>query len=206
MKFKGKELTRTKCKNNLLNIWEQCTEEDKFDWYKSANEWAYEWAYYAARSLGWEKKNAIPKVCGIVAALSPLKTWEQNLKLASQLIETGKPVGHTRLCNKKALEVLKSDGNDESILEILKGNNISAFYMNIRYPNNSEYLTIDRHTLSCLLGYWVTDDDYRGITKNQYEFFVHTMQWTAESLNVSPLLLQSATWVRWRKIKQNYKK
>jgi hypothetical protein len=56
------------------------------------------------------------------------------------------------------------------------------------------------------LGYWVTDDDYRGITKNQYEFFVQCFQWTAEKLNISPLLLQSATWVRWRKIKNNYKK
>lgn len=198
MKFKGKELTRTKCKNNLLNIWEQCTEEDKFDWYGDAHHWA-EW-------MAKDRDITISHICGVIAALSPLKTWKQNLKLAGEMIQTGKPVGHTLLCNKKALEVLKSDGTDESILDILKGNKISAFYLNIMYPDNGNYLTIDRHALSCLLGYWVTDDDYRGITKNQYEFFVHVFQWTAEKLNVSPLLLQSATWVRWRKIKQNYKK
>ena len=198
MKFKGTELTRTKCKNNILSIWNQCTEEDKFDWYQSAHEWAKE----EAKVLNTDTQ----KVCGVVAALSPLKTWKQNLKLASQMVRTNKSVGHTRLCNKKGLEVLKSDSSDESILEILNGNKISSFYLNIMYPNRINSITIDRHALSCLLGYWVTDDDYRGITKNQYEFFVQVFQWTAEKLGISPLLLQSATWVRWRKIKNNYKK
>jgi len=198
MKFKRQELTRTRCKNNLLKIWEQCTEEDKFDWYSDANSWA--------DLMSQNRDITVSHVCGVIAALSPLKTWQQNLKLSAKMIQTRKSVGHTRLCNKKALYVLKSDGSDESILEILKGNKISAFYLNIKYPKNGKYLTIDRHALSCLLGYWVTDDDYRGITKSQYEFFVQVFQWTAQSLNVNPLLLQSSTWVRWRKIKQNYKK
>ena len=207
MKFKGKELTRTICKNSLIRVWEQCTEDDKFDWYKLAHEWAVEEAKTLVKSGILDRdKTAIPKICGIIASLSPLKTWKQNLKLASQMARTNKSVGHTRLCNNKGLEVLKSYGSDESILEILNGNKISSFYLNIMYPNRINSITIDRHALSCLLGYWVTDDDYRGITKNQYEFFVQCFQWTAEKLNISPLLLQSATCVRWRKIKNNYKK
>lgn len=207
IQFKGQKLTRTKCKNNILNIWEQCTQEEKFDWYQSANYWAtmncIEWVKFGQVE---RESKLIPKMYGVIAALSPLKTWEQNKKLAEQMMLTKKPVGHTQLCNKKALAILDSDGSDEQILDILNGNKISAFYLNIKYPSDGRFITVDRHALSCLLGYWVTDEDYKGITKNQYEFFVQTFQWTAKKLGVNPLVLQSATWVRFRKIKNNYKK
>lgn len=207
MKFKGRELTRTICKNNLLKVWEQCTEEDKHDWYKSANDWATNNAIHWVKFNQVEKEpNLIPKIIGVIAALSPMKRWEENLRLTYLMMTTKKKVGHTSICNQKALDIINSDGSDESILGILKGNKISAFYLNIRYPNKEDCITIDRHALSCLLGYWVDDKDYRGITKSQYEFFVQVFQWTAKSLEISPIILQSATWVRWRKIKQNHKK
>jgi hypothetical protein len=63
-------------------------------------------------------------------------------------------------------------------------------------------VTIDRHALSVALDYWVSDEEYSGMTKKQYEFFRDCYIWTADSIGVSPLRLQSATWVVFRRIKK----
>ena len=66
-------------------------------------------------------------------------------------------------------------------------------------------VTIDRHALSVGLGKWIQEEDYAGMTKNQYNFFRDTYKYTANILGISPVLLQSTTWERFRKIKQNYR-
>ena len=106
----------------------------------------------------------------------------------------------------KAKRIINSNGSDEEILKILNGRKISAFYLNIKYPNLSNNLTIDRHALSIALGYWITEEDYRGMTASQYNFFVQCFTLAAVKVGVTPLIMQSATWVRFRKIKKDYKK
>jgi hypothetical protein len=106
----------------------------------------------------------------------------------------------------KAKRIIESDGSDEQILAILNGRKISSFYLNIKYPNKANNVTIDRHALSIALGYWVTDEDYRGMTANQYNFFVQCYTLAAMKVETTPLLMQSSTWVRWRKIKTEFKK
>lgn len=205
--FKGKLLTRTKVKNNILKIWDKTLPDERFDWYKDAKEFAIN---EVAQIISLEHSNQpkystynINKACGIIAALSPLKTWEQNKKIAIEFVLT-ENCGHIQQFKNKALDILKSSGTDEEILSILKGKKISSFYCNIRYPQQCTNITIDRHALSIALNTWITDEDYRGITQNQYDFFVDCYKLASQKVNVSPLLMQSATWVRWRKIKTNY--
>ena len=152
-------LTRTVIKNNILRIWNLTEGEERRDWYGEA----LDWATAHADDIG------VSKVCGVIAALSPVKTWEQNLVCAKDMLETG-DCGHMQQFKDKADRILKSDGSDEAILDILNGNKISAFYLNIRYPNKANAITIDRHALSVALGRWVTDSDYQGMTGKQYEF------------------------------------
>lgn len=191
-KFKNIELTRTKVKNNILAIWHQCDESDKFDWYKDANQFAKDYSF--------NDTVLHSKLMGIIAALSPLKTWEQNKKIAIDFLLMG-TCGHMALNVNKAKRIIESDGTDESILNILNGNKISAFYLNIKYYNKATNVTIDRHALSIALGYKTSESDYSGMTLKQYEFFQDCYIWTANKLNISPLLLQSATWVKYRKLK-----
>jgi hypothetical protein len=61
-------------------------------------------------------------------------------------------------------------------------------------------LTIDRHAVSIAVGEKLSDDKLQ-MTAGQYEFFQETYRWTAAQLGVNPLILQSATWVVWRKMK-----
>ena len=93
---------------------------------------------------------------------------------------------------------------DAAILEVLKGDKISAFFLNIRYPDSAISVTIDRHALSMCFNQWLTDEQVRTMTPQQYKFFEECYRWTAAKLNVNPLLLQSATWVVWRRIKKQY--
>lgn len=195
--FKGEVLTRTKVVNNILRIWDRTDDTDRFDWYLNAN----------VLSKILSKKYEVPdsKVIGYIAALSPLKRWEQNLILAENYVRTGS-AGHMKQFLDKCEAITKSNGTDEEILEILRGRKISSFYLNIKYYESANYITIDRHALSVALGYWVDESDYSGMTAAQYDFFVQCYCLAAAKVDVLPLRMQSATWVKWRQIKTEFKK
>jgi hypothetical protein len=195
--FKGTVLSRTVVKNNILRIWDMTSTEERQDWYQEAHDWS--------EALGLVHELPVSKVCGVVAALSPLKTWDQNLKIARDMVITG-DCGHMGAFKNKAINILKSDGSDESIKTILSGNKITSFYVNIMHPDKTTEVTIDRHALSIALGRWITDEDYAGMTDLQYNFFVDCFTLAAKKVGVKPLLMQSATWVKFRKIKKDYRK
>lgn len=195
--FKGEVLSRTKVKNNILRIWNLTDETERYDWYANANK--------LAEIMANNNDTTKAKAVGVIAALSPLKTWEQNLKIARDFLLTG-TAGHMGQFVNKAIQIVNSDGSDETILDILRGRKISAFYLNILYPNKANNVTIDRHALSVALGYWVSDEDYAGMTAGQYQFFVQCYILAAMKADTTPLTMQSATWVKWRKIKKDYAK
>lgn len=187
--YKGKELTRTKVRNNILNVWNMTSENERFDWYQDANK-------YAERIS--EANNCSKSVAvGVIAALSPVKKWSDNMKQAEIMLKTGSS-GHMKQFVLKAKNIMSSNGSDEQILSILHGQKISSFYLNIKYFDKFEHITIDRHALSIALGHKCTDKEYSGMTPKQYEFFVQCYITTAMKIGVNPLLLQSATWVKYR--------
>jgi hypothetical protein len=196
--FKGERLSRTVVKNNILRIWGMTSDEERNDWYLEALEYAQ---ILAEKIRG---ANSVNKACGVIAALSPVKTWRDNKNIALDMIMYG-DCGHMNQFKDKARRIMSSSGEDDVILDILNGNKISAFYINIRYPHKAEVTTIDRHALSIALGRWVTDEEYRGMTTNQYEFFMHCYAIAGAKVGVSPVLMQSATWTKWRKIKKDYR-
>jgi len=195
--FKHETLTRTKVKNNILKVWEQTTESERFDWYFVANNFA--------RSLAGPEISVI-QVCGVIAALSPLLSWAKNMELANLAVQYYKkgedlallPYMKTGL--KKAERILSIQGTatDDQILNILKGQKISSFYLNLAYPDKAISLTIDRHAIAVALGRKPSDNEMN-LTANQYKFFIECYRHTAAKLDISPLLLQSATWENWRK-------
>lgn len=202
--FKGKNLSRTKVKNNILKIWDLTSEEDRFDWYSEAFNQAIEIIQSPENSLSQDNQT-INKVCGVIAALSPVKRWEENIKCATEMINTGN-CGHIKLFKDKAINIMSGDGDEDFILDTLSGNKIQSFYKNIRYPKDESCITIDRHALSIALGYWIDETDYQGMTTAQYKFFEDCFKQAAIKKGVTPLKMQSATWVKWRKIKSDYKK
>jgi len=190
--FKGQNLTRTVVSNRIVKLFNQTTKEERHDWYQDANDFA--------STLHSNHSKAI----GVIAALSPVKTWDQNKKCAKLFIETGVSK-HMASFTNKAERILRSNGSDEEILDILNGSKISAFYMNIKYPHHGANVTIDRHALSIALGRWVTDQEYSGMTAKQYAFFQNCYILASIKAGTTPLIMQSSTWVLFRKIKHTYK-
>ena len=106
----------------------------------------YERAHNECLLLSQVFEIPLNKVVGVVSALSPNNKWNQNLKDAWNFLDA--PSIQTKVCTfknqrRKALDILDSDGSDESILGILKGAKTSNFYKNIRYYRDSQAVTVD---------------------------------------------------------------
>jgi hypothetical protein len=198
--YKGHKISRTKALNNISKILNQSTEiERQNNWYKDAYKVGTKFSVH----LNYNICENIAKSCGVIAALSPIKSWDENVEIAENFILTGR-AKHTQVMTQKAIDILNSDGKDETILSILNGKKISSFYDNIKNYKTSQKVTIDRHALSCIFGRWSTDEFYQGMTKNQYDFFESCFQYAAEKLGYQPSQLQAITWCSWRRIKNSY--
>jgi hypothetical protein len=196
--FKHKEYTLNKVTKNIMSVFMLCSDKDKYDWYKEA----HNFAIYLSQAYNVQLFVA----CGVIAALSPVKRWDDNKRIAELFIKSrGKERSHMRQFCEKAQNIMDLALNEEQVYKILNGRKITAFCKNILHPNNGENITIDRHALSIATGIVCTDDFYQGMTKIQYEFFVSAYQKAGEKLNVSPLIVQSATWVYFRNNKTDFK-
>ena len=193
--FKGMVLSRTKVKNNILHFYNQSDKSDQYDWYADAHKFATE--------LSKDYDLPVSICAGIISALSPMKMWEQNKKCAISFLQNGN-AKHMGAFQRKAEEIFTCSGDEECIKAILKGRKIISFFINIMHPHKADNVTIDRHALSVALRKWVREEDYSGITKGQYKFLEDCYKYTADIIGISPVLLQSTTWERFRKIKQNY--
>ena len=190
-KFNGEICTTTKTVNNILRVYDQ-SDGDGFYWYREANEFA--------EKLGEEYKVSDWKVAGIIAAFSPLKSWELNKVIAEQFLATGK-ASHTAVMVKKAKDIMESDGQVTTICDILNGNKIVNFFLNIAQPVDLGGVTIDRHAISIAVGKVLPDSKMR-MSKNQYEFFVNAYKIAAFKRDVLPNQMQSVTWVKWKEMKK----
>lgn len=197
-KFKGRKLSHTSLVNNILKIYDDAP--TKKDWYVEANNFAnYVWMkYYHKNDEGYPVTMA--KICGVIAALSPLKSWEENKRIAVKFITTGK-CEHTGTMKDKAKRILESNGDQDVIAGILNGNKITAFFLNMVNPKTSNVVTIDRHAQDIALGEYLNDAS-RSMTSKQYEFFQHCYVIAANKRDVRPSMMQSVTWEHWRQLKK----
>jgi hypothetical protein len=205
-RFKGKDISRTKVKNNIIKVFNTCEDRHMNDWYSEAYSWAADltrcYMKYTPKLVGL---HGTSKVVGILAATSPMKRWESNKMLVKQFLEYGE-CGHFAAVNKKCKAIYESGGTDTEILDILNGPKTRRFYMSINYHMTYDGVTIDRHALSIALGYRVSNNTFRGMTKRQYEFFEECYRYAARSLGITPMLLQSSTWQVFRENKSLFTK
>ena len=193
MNFKGEVLSRTIVRNNIVKTLRKSEGYKYDDWYIQAN------STMADIVFEFNTKYSMKQVTAITAAFSPLKSWSQNVKLTRAFLE-GQRTGHFKSSMSKALAILElgvDEDDNQKFLDILNGNKISSFFMNILDPNNTSIVTIDRHAISIALGRTATQKE-QSLTKNQYEFFVQCYVWTAEQLGITPSDLQGRTWSAWR--------
>ncbi len=199
-KFYNEELTQTRVTNNILRVYQKASILDlSRDWYKEANDFA------VMTAIDFDWKVSPEQVCGIVAALSPMCQWKRNKDLTIQFL-TNYFAGQwnkTRclgMSKQKAYQIASlpnTERDNAGLIEsILSGSKISAFFDNILNYDSSERVTIDRHALSILLGFKLTQEHFQNhkMTKNHYQFFSSCYVKAAQKAKISPLKMQAITW------------
>lgn len=165
-------------------------------WYPLANR-------YAAR-MGGGRGYHLERNAGIIAALSPLNHWTNNVRKAQQVISKrgnivvvkGQPNGIGLGKNViKACAIYK--GADP--LDVLSGDKVRAFYRTIVNPTGDVRPTVDRHAFDIAVGER-TDEKRRGILsrKGVYEDFADAYREAAKVAGIGAPQMQAITWVAWR--------
>jgi len=197
-RFNHKNYTTTKVVNNILRVYNKADKPN--NWYNEANYLAHWLAVKYLNNIDEPVSNEnIAKVCGILAALSPLKNWNENKKITELFLKDG-TCKHTRVMSQKANDILTSNGEIDIISDILRGSKITSFFLNILQPEKSQAVTIDRHAISIAIGTKIVGAKLK-LSINQYEFFANCYRIAGLKLGVKPLVVQSTTWITWRELK-----
>lgn len=161
------------------------------DWYRDAHEIA------SAMSIAYGV--SVETATGVLAALSPLNSWGNNVNLAHRFLAAGGlHEGYLRANLAKAREILK--GGDP--LKVLGGLKVTNFYLSI-LTQGVEGMCIDRHAYSVAMGERVVD--VPSITGKRYRDIAERYRRAAVILSreygmeLSPAQVQSVTWTQWRR-------
>lgn len=185
--------------SNILAVYNGATADNVrfgLQWYSIANN--------AALSMGGGRAWHLNRNAGIIAALSPMNGWDNNIRKAREVVslrgrisvEKGQPNGIGIGSNvAKAIAIYR--GADP--LDILKGDKVTAFYRTIVDPTGDIDPVIDRHAFDIAVGE-PTSDKRRGILsrKGVYAEFAHAYREAAKIAGIGSSQMQAITWVQWR--------
>lgn len=133
---------------------------------------------------------------GVLSALSPMKEWKLNVRIARASFDTGIAQGNVGQHVVKAQRIL--DG--EYAMDVLNGDKTRSFAEAIATAGNGKIATIDRHAHDIAMGRVFTDKE-RKIGKRIYRdmaaAYLECAEYTGESVNA----IQAITWVQWKKEK-----
>lgn len=190
-------MTTTQLPQMALNILDVFSGIDMADASASV-EW-YAEARALAESLAAETGYSVDQCAGVIAATSPMMSWEKNQELAARVLRAGGLTsGYLGAGLRKCDAILA--GAD--ILATLSGLKIQNFYLSIRSAG-AEGICIDRHAIDIALATRHSDAERPSLTPKQYATFAGAYAAAAESLQaeglpISPAELQAITWVAWR--------
>lgn len=171
--------------DNILSIYLQAT-DNEFD---SGMHW-----YDEAHSIALElSPDDVWRGAGVIAALSPLKSWTINERIARNAFLTGIASGNIGQHNEKAQRIL--DG--EHPLDVMRGDKTRAFCAAIASPSTSTIATIDRHAHDVAMGKVYTDKT-RKIGKRVFRTLSDAYNEAAFLSDISVPQMQAITWIVWR--------
>ena len=196
--FKGEILTRAKTVNNILSYYNRATNEEKLqgkNWYLNANHFAH----IMQQRYGYKHYQVI----GVISALSPQTSWQQNKVIAEKFLNGEREGLHNNQQIYKAELCLNA--NEQDIFGILTKHGVktSYFYANMNNPTEETGTTIDRHSLGVCIQKepaQIQDSTYK-MTKRQYEFFNECTTTAAKKLGLNSHQLQAITWTSYRRLK-----
>ena len=172
--------------DNIRSVYSLATADERME--------GMQW-YVSAYALACELTPDNPEAgAGIIAALSPMTSWPENIKKARILVETGTVYGLTAN-TVKAQRILAGE-NPRDVLP--KGKKTYAFFCNIIGENSLETVTIDRHAYD-IARFEVSTDNNRRIGVKVYREMAQAYLDVANTLGITGAQLQAITWVVWRR-------
>lgn len=171
---------------NILHWYALATPEiiaDAERWYHDAHELA--------------KRHPLGVECGaaVIAAFSINEGWAKNVRHFENDVNGIEP-RCLPLAKKKAKQVSEAAyfGQFEAIPDILGGRKIVRFYHNILRPNETTFVTIDRHALR------VAGEMNEKPSDKVFEAVEAAYMQAAQEVGILPHVLQAITWVTYRKV------
>ena len=160
--------------------------------------------YFEAHELclNWLKRYSVGSethVAGIIAALSPMKTWSGNIISARKLLETGECRG-LGYSVRDAMAIY--DGAHPRDILCLDGRNntkVRSFFENISDPINPDFVTIDRHMIGLLTNDPLAIRNQRWILPRDHVWAKERFQNVADQTDLIPNQVQAITWLVWRR-------
>lgn len=157
----------------------------------AARDFGINW-FGKANALATELGNGNTSMgAGVLAALSPMTSWPENIKKARMVFESGTTYGLTANRD-KAIRI----ANGEPALSVLSGRKVRTFYGNIML-DNLDNVTVDRHAFDAAYGI-AGYSDRIGISKGRFDSVESAYRDCARVIGISPAQLQAVVWVWWR--------
>lgn len=185
---------------NILAIWSLLSDTER----RNARLW-YLQAHEDACTLAHTYDLSVDTASQVISAISPMRTWENNIAHAEELIRTWLehpyqpkrtriplPTGWRNVC--KAFAIL----NGETEIKQRGAPKTFNFWHNLADPYNPDYVTIDSHAIKVWLG-----DPTPGtvkITAKQYRLAKAAYIQAAELLGERPNAVQAGTWTKRREL------
>lgn len=182
--------------DNIVKMYHLASDDDQEigrSWYQQASRFCETLAENYDRSLA--------AVAGIMSALSPSTSYEQNIidtvnVIAENDHETVSTYGKQHA---KALEI-RDEGIDPAL--VMGQNKTAAFWLNIVNPTTSGRVTVDRHSARVAVDWTMNADEvyFYNNTTAKYSVLEHAYQLAAEHLDILPHVLQAITWTAYRRL------
>lgn len=140
---------------------------------------------------------------GIIAVLSPMTSWPENVKKARMVYETGTTYGLAKNVE-KAVRIFNGENPDD----VVSGPKVSSFYHNIL--GDDVAVTIDRHAIDVAYGKVQTDAERANAVKSTkardgYGMIRQAYSLVADKVSaergdrVTGAQMQAIVWVYWRR-------
>lgn len=187
------EAAENRIRSTLAVVSERVLEAGK-QWYFSAHEHCCQLVEkYADLELNVEQ------VAGILASLSPMQSWEGNLR-DTEAMMTDRAIGALGHAEATARRIFNGEDPRVVLFEPTKNNpKVRSFFDNIARPGESRTVTIDRHIINYTCG---TTDALKQaglyITSAEYDWIEARFQKVAQEAGILPHQLQAIVWVWWR--------
>lgn len=138
---------------------------------------------------------------GVLATLSPMKEWSENVRLARLAVATGKATGNVPSATIPCQKILDGMSWDDA----MNGQKTRSFCIAIATGGRGEVATVDAHAHDAAVGQSHKWADRPTITKGKFNDMDYAYREVADYLGISVNDLQAIVWVVWKREKKNRK-